>query len=382
MMKTPTPVKPTKIRPTPPRRNFFATVCRYAASQRGVKDVSSIFLAVLLVLGGSLPIEAKSTQAPSGLYGQVGPHQVQTLSEVWRDEFREREVPVKVYYPVGVKAAPMVLFSHGLGGSREGYRYLGEHWASHGFVSVHLQHAGSDEAVWKNAPWGKRKAAMMEAVRDLNAAIDRPDDITFVLTRLVDLSQDTKHRLSGVVDPKNAAVAGHSFGAFTVLAVAGQQFETPEGPFSFYDKRLKAAVAMSPNKLRQRQDFEGAYAEIALPLFHLTGTLDTSPITPTVKAKDRTEPYQRIPHPEQHLLVLKGGDHSVFAGQRWRKGPGDAAKDPRFQALIKSSTTAFWKAYLQQDQRALAWLADGGFARELGEDGTYQNKRGKTTAAK
>lgn len=305
------------------------------------------------------------------------------MNEVWLDEFRQREVPVKVYYPVGVKAAPAILFSHGLGGSREGYRYLGQHWASHGFVSVHLQHAGSDEAVWKNVPMGQRRAALKAATQDLDAAIDRPDDVSFALTRLAEIGQEAKHPLQGLVDPKNVAVAGHSFGAFTVLAVAGQQFETPEGPFSFGDERLKAAIAMSPNKPRdKRQDFAGTYTEIALPLFHLTGTLDTSPITPTVKAKDRTVPYQRIPHPEQHLLVLNGGDHMVFSGQRWRKSKGDPAMDPRFHALIKASTTAFWKAYLQQDQQALAWLADGAFARELGKDGMYQNKRTKANLTK
>lgn len=334
---------------------------------------SLTIFAFLFLGGGSSLTWAEATPSP---YSKVGPHQVQTLSEVWLDEFRQREVPVKVYYPVGVsKAAPVILFSHGLGGSREGYGYLGEHWASHGLVSVHLQHAGSDEAVWKNVPWWKRKAALKAATQDLDAIIDRPDDVTFALTKLAEIEQQPKHPLHGIADAKNAAVAGHSFGAFTVLAVAGQQFETPEGTFSFGDERLKAAIAMSPNKPKKRQDFEGAFAEIALPLLHLTGTLDTSPISPTVKAKDRTEPYQRIPHPEQHLLVLNGGDHSVFAGKRWRRGTGDPAKDPRFHDLIKASTTAFWKAYLQQDQSALSWLADGPFARELGRDGTYQNKR-------
>ena len=39
----------------------------------------------------------------------------------------------------------MIVFSHGLGGTRDGYEYLGRHWASYGYVSVHLQHKGSDD---------------------------------------------------------------------------------------------------------------------------------------------------------------------------------------------------------------------------------------------
>ena len=44
---------------------------------------------------------------------------------------------------------PVIIFSHGLGGSRDGYEYLGRHWASHGYVSVHSTHIGSDTSALK-----------------------------------------------------------------------------------------------------------------------------------------------------------------------------------------------------------------------------------------
>ena len=54
-------------------------------------------------------------------------------------------MPVKIYYPVDLsEPAPAVIVSHGLGGSREGYAYLGRHLASHGYVVVHVTHLGSD----------------------------------------------------------------------------------------------------------------------------------------------------------------------------------------------------------------------------------------------
>ena len=49
---------------------------------------------------------------------------------------------------------PLVVFSHGIGGSRRGYSYLGQHWASHGVASLHLQHIGSDRNVWFGNPLG------------------------------------------------------------------------------------------------------------------------------------------------------------------------------------------------------------------------------------
>src|SRR5438094_652536 len=75
---------------------------------------------------------------------------VAILRETWHDKERDRDVPVKIYYPEKSDApAPAIIFSHGLGGSRDGYEYLGQHWAGCGFVSVHLQHLGSDDAVWR-----------------------------------------------------------------------------------------------------------------------------------------------------------------------------------------------------------------------------------------
>src|ERR1700722_18408724 len=77
-------------------------------------------------------------------------NEVDFVRHEWRDAKRERTVPVKIYFPkTGEGPFPVIIFSHGLGGSREGYEYLGRYWASHGYVSVHLQHAGSDSAVWR-----------------------------------------------------------------------------------------------------------------------------------------------------------------------------------------------------------------------------------------
>jgi predicted dienelactone hydrolase len=65
----------------------------------------------------------------------------------WVDAARSRAVPVRLYWPhaatPGAKV-PLVLFSHGIGGSRRGYSYLGQHWATHGYASLHVQHVGSD----------------------------------------------------------------------------------------------------------------------------------------------------------------------------------------------------------------------------------------------
>jgi predicted dienelactone hydrolase len=65
------------------------------------------------------------------------------------DTKRKRDIPLKVYYPKGKTSLPLVIFSHGLGGSCESYSYLGEYWAEHGYVVILPTHAGSDSAIFQ-----------------------------------------------------------------------------------------------------------------------------------------------------------------------------------------------------------------------------------------
>ena len=58
------------------------------------------------------------------------------------DAKRKRNIPIRIYLPADPRPAPVVLFSHGLGGNRETSAYLGTHWAARGSVTVFLQHPG------------------------------------------------------------------------------------------------------------------------------------------------------------------------------------------------------------------------------------------------
>src|SRR5450755_2938173 len=94
----------------------------------------------------------------------VDPHfQAQRRDLSVRDAVRNRDIPVRIYLPPNEKPAPVVLFSHGLGGSRAGSEFLGEQWAARGYLAVFVQHPGSDEAVWENAPPLERMAALRQA---------------------------------------------------------------------------------------------------------------------------------------------------------------------------------------------------------------------------
>ncbi|HMJ90678.1 MAG TPA: hypothetical protein VK530_12735 [Candidatus Acidoferrum sp.] len=317
-----------------------------------------------IVLAFALLIIAVVVRAETN-WSASGSLDVDTLDVEWRDAARDRQIPAGIYYPRNATGAcPMIVFSHGLGGTRSNYEYLGRHWASHGFVSVHVQHHGSDDAVWRGS--SRPQEAMRNATLDPINARNRPLDVSFALDELTKMNQGGGN-LKGKLDMARVGVAGHSFGAWTVLAIAGQGDSRAARRTA--DQRVKAGIAMSAPvpKDSARRDYE----HIRIPILHLTGTADESPIGGT-SAKDRRIPFDAITNAPQFLVTLIGGDHMVFSG---RKAAGrNASRDAGMRDIICASTTAFWNAFLREDARAKAWLVEGGFEKTLAGKGVFEKK--------
>jgi len=71
-------------------------------------------------------------------------YKVRTVDQVVLiDSARHKQIPVKVYFPDARGPFPVIVFSHGAWGSKDGYFALGRYWASHGYVSIHPSHADS-----------------------------------------------------------------------------------------------------------------------------------------------------------------------------------------------------------------------------------------------
>jgi len=339
--------------------------------------MKNIRLKLLLVLAVIVPWAptAFADSAPDAkldYHDSPGAYQVQTVKYDWVDAKRDRKVPVKIYYPADAKGRlPVIIFSHGLGGSREGYAYLGNYWASHGYVSVHPQHLGSDTGVWQGVPPEERMQALSKAAYDVTNAVNRPLDVSFVIDEVTKLNAGDSP-LKDRLDLERIGMAGHSFGAYTTLAVAGEVFVKPDGrKISHRDPRIKAAIAMSAPVPKSQDLVSEAFAKISIPCFHMTGTLDDSPVGET-KAAQRRIPFDKIQGPDEFLLTFTGGDHMVFSGRPRRMSGGE--KDEQFQALICTSSTAFWDAYLKGDDKARKWLVGKGFESELGDSGTFEKK--------
>ncbi len=325
--------------------------------------------ALALPLMGSAETGGATPGVDVARWKNAGPYEVAVFDEVFRDASREREILVRVYRPAGAPGArPVVVFSHGLGGSREGYAYLGRHWASHGFVCVHPQHAGSDVGVWQGGDASVLASLRAAAALPQNAA-DRPRDVAFVLDRLEQWNRTAGHTLEATLDFARVGVAGHSFGAHTTLVCAGAKMMGPDGAFlQLREPRMKAGLALSPTVAKQRDRLDEIYGGVGAPLLHMTCTGDESPIGGT-SARERRLPFDHIRAPGQVLVILEGGSHMAF-GDRRPSRPDRVA----FHDRILISTTAFWEAMLCDDAAARAFLKKDGLGTAMGPEAVVEFK--------
>ena len=287
--------------------------------------------------------------------------EVRVIDQVWTDGARMREVPVRIHMPPGAGPFPLILFSHGLGGSRAGGARWGRVWAENGFISIHLQHAGSDETLWKDKRPLDGLNSLRRAMTVENGRL-RAGDASFAIDRVIALRR-AGDPLMAPADVTRIGMSGHSFGARTTITVVSQ----------LRDARIRAAIAFSPAGEASEALNRERSGHIDVPFMNVTGTEDRVPLL-----LDETEggprarrvPYGFMPAPDKYLLVLNGADHMFFNGEPEGRRWSDANREVH-APLVERATVAFWKAYLGDDAGARAELAAGAIAAAVGANGEW-----------
>ena len=322
-------------------------------------------LAIFFLLFAAQTIPAGPSYDPLARSVRFTP---ETFDLTVHDAERKRDIPIRVYLPSEKSPVPVVLFSHGLGGSREGSAYLGNHWAGCGYVAVFLQHPGSDTSVWKDKNLGQRMQAMQEAAGHQNFLL-RVKDIPAVLDQFDRWNKTDGHVLEGRLDLTRVGMSGHSFGAVTTQAVGGQS--TRRGNLSFTDPRITAAIAFSPSSPRRGGDPKQAFGNVKIPWMLMTGTKDVARIG-DADMKSRLAVFPALPPGGKYELVLYGAEHSAFTD---RALPGDTEKrNPNHHQAILALSTAFWDTYLRDNEGAKTWLDGDGPRSLLEKDDRWQKK--------
>lgn len=280
-------------------------------------------------------------------YGATGPFEVRQSELRLKDAGRDRELPLRLLAPVGHPRPPVVVYSHGLGGSVVSGEDWGRHWASHGIAALHVQHPGSDRTLLDGL--SSRSQALERLKRGATPAqfLARVADLHLVIDKLAGPSPLAD------VDPQRIGVSGHSFGAQTTQALAGQRYAAQPGA-DFSRPDVRAFLAFSP--AAQRDGAEDAFESVTRPFLSITGSADATPGLNAVGPALRVVPFRQMPPGGKYLLVVHQAEHEMFSGQAQRL-TGHPPPDTLVLA-VKAISTAFWRATLGDDLQARRWLDD------------------------
>ena len=273
------------------------------------------------------------------LLGFVPPQQAPLIcNETFRDLPRHRDVKVRIRVPAGTGTAPVILYSHGLGGTLDAGTNWTDAWARAGFFVVNIDHPGSDaRAVEKDGPAAASTPGEM---------VQRAYDVSFVLDALAERGRAHGCGLDRA-DLSHVGMAGHSFGAELTFALAGQSFSGKRAELR--EPRIDAAIGFSaaPPIAHVIGDM-ASYRFVTIPVFTVTGSRDFVPMTVT-RPRDRLRPFHAMPAGGKYLLWFDGATHANTDG--WGM--------PRIRPIVIRATTLFWRWTLMGDADAKAQLDAG-----------------------
>ncbi|HEX8153701.1 MAG TPA: alpha/beta fold hydrolase [Thermoanaerobaculia bacterium] len=226
-----------------------------------------------------------------------------------RDAARNKELEMSIEYPTKAGPHPLIIFSHGFGGSSRGYVGLSSYWASYGYVVIKPTHADSGTAQTL------REAAEVWETQTAADHRNRVQDVRFIIDS-IDALEAKYPELKGKIDRERIGVGGHSYGALTAVMIAGAKtFEQSGASSRQTDARVDAIVAMSPQGPEANIGLtEQSWDEIQIPALFMTGTGDRGP--GGREPSWRREPFERAAAGDKWFISIPGAQHFSFAGRQ------------------------------------------------------------------
>ena len=287
------------------------------------------------------------------------------------DAARGKELPVLAVFPEQGGPFPVLVFSHGAGGSGRSVLPLPKFWASHGYVVLVPTHADSlslrrgDDGPKEGAARGRLRDLLGDALRDPAAWQDRPKDVSFPLDSLDELEKKVP-ALVGKTDRERIGVGGHSYGAYTAQVVGGATLALPgrAEPVSVADARVDAVVLLSAQGPGQQGLTGDSWRAFRTPMLNVTGDRDRGAQGqgPDWKRK----PFDLAPAGDKYHLDLVGAHHGSFTGRFADPNLGRRLRSDQAAIFerVKAVTLDFWDAVLKDDAAAKRSLAEKRVERE------------------
>ncbi len=257
-----------------------------------------------------------------------------------RDGARDKDLEIRCTWPVAEGRYPVIVFSHGLGGSAKGYGPVAEYWASHGYVIVQPTHEDS----FKNMSAEQKRNFLTRSKRETGDSRQRPKDVSFCLDSLGEL-ESRLPGLKGKCDVSRIGMGGHSYGAWTTMVVGGTQLIAGRFSTSMSDERPKALLLLSPQGLGGGFT-EESYKTMTRPTMTVSGTEDTDPFAKEKPAEWRQDPYKFQPPKDKWLVWIESADHAL-GGVSGADGVMGFKQDDKVREAVLVSSLAFWDTYVK-----------------------------------
>jgi len=271
------------------------------------------------------------------------------------DSSRSKTIPLRITYPTTPGKYPVIVFSHGAGNSKEGYKFLIRHWARAGYVCLQPNHEDSVDVLALTHKVPDLMALAMQCTADPVYWLSRVKDIEHILSSLSNIRAQLPPGVS--LDEQKIAVAGHSFGAFTAQLIAGATPYIPPGIVpgiaglvDLSHKVPQAFLFFSPQGVQAPGlglPNQTAWSQVKRPFMLITGSLDKG--LQGQPARWRTEPFQFAPPGDKYLTFVNGADHMTCAGKPAPNTPGSTKSPPDLFSYMASASLCFIEAYLTQN---------------------------------
>lgn len=338
-------------------------------------------------------VQPAAEPAPAGVEVKAwqarGPHDVITTDrfQVPDRTGRGADVPLLARGPMPtpdhVGPFPVLVFSHGAGGSDEAFERLSRHMASHGWVVIHPTHTDSirrrREAGNDPGEGVHDRQSLEAALEQMVSRVNLPDRVREVRAVLEGLgvierelqkaAEQTGHgfdtRIS--LDRSQIAMSGHSAGAMTAQSLAGMRFFPPRGParrdgIADPEPAFKAFVIISGQGTTRPSINERSWLDLTRPMLVFAGSEDRAPVGNETPAS-RRHPFEFAPASGHHYLAfIDGATHASYSG------PGrdlvfDAPPPPNIDHIadiVNATTLAFLEAHVRLNLEARNWLHEDG----------------------
>lgn len=327
-------------------------------------------------------------ETPGRYHSEGGDYPVGAIPNgVLHDAQRNKDIDVVVEYPSrGEGPFPVIVFSHGFGGSNKSYVGLTEYWAGHGYVCIKPAHADSGklrDILREQRREGKTLGEAIWEAQGVNEWRDRVRDVTFILDSFNQL-EERYPELKGRLDRNRIAVGGHSYGAFVAMLLAGVEPVVDGKPLQLRDARVKAIVAMSPQGVSTTRGLtQESFRNVKIPVMFMTGSEDRGALENETPEWRRTAFDNSPATGDKYFVSVAGAGHLAFLGGftmptadeeqldrqdqiNAQRNPGTMAPrsrgDSRFLQqrgtfdTIKIAAVAFWDSYLKDAPAAREYL--------------------------